>query len=183
MEGDIERIRGLKLQPGPKLLGEQITETVLRASQLRVIAPDITAADIAWLAVCAREIDRRARLVAIVTLGNTEIDEPTTVDWALVGGLFDPDDEIVGNAVASISRRGLKEASGAVPVARRRLIDLASQGATSVRREVVVTAAKRPELKLEEILRTAQSDRAWTVRREVEAAAAQESQGGRPDSD
>jgi hypothetical protein len=165
-DADVAVVRDLRMTPGAALLGEQISSAALRANQLRVLAPVLDADDIAWLAVHSRGSDVRARLVAISVCGAID-DDAIAVDWSLVGGLFDPDDTVVRSAVSSIGRRGISPSSGARPVARERLIDLARAGTADVRREAVVTAVNRPELELGELIERARQDRAWTVRREV----------------
>jgi hypothetical protein len=175
---DIEAVRDLALQPGPGFLGEEVSVEAMHAEKIHVLAPDVNADDVAWLAVCARGSDVRARLIAMVALGAID-SETTTVDWSLVGGLFDPDDDVVIRAVGSIGRRGLSPSSGATPVARHRLRDLAAAASAGVRREVVVTAAGREELALRDVVEGAQGDRAWTVRRE----AAHSGQDNEPASD
>lgn len=174
---DIAVVRELRLVPGPELFGEEISAASMRANQLRILAPDVDADDVAWLAVCSRGSDVKARLIAMVAFGATTDAEATAVDWSLVGGLFDPEDDVVIRAVGSIGRRGLSADSGAEPVARNRLIDLAATASAAVRREVVVTAAERPELELADLVVRARNDRAWTVRREAEVSASTDHAG------
>jgi hypothetical protein len=82
---------------------EQLAD-VLRAAQLRVLAPDLTEDEIAWLAVCCRGQDRQARLVAVVALGETGNIARMTVDWSLVACLFDPDDSVVARALDALAK-------------------------------------------------------------------------------
>ncbi len=165
---DIAAVRALQITPGAALFGESYTADVLRADQLRVLAPDLEPSDVEWLAIQCRGSDPRVRLIAMVTFGGLTETAPATVDWSLVGGLFDPDDDVVIRAVASVGRRGITADFGARPVARRRLIDLATAASSAVRREVVVTAKHRVELELSDIVSSANSDAAWTVRCEAE---------------
>ncbi len=170
-DADITQLRSLVIVPGRKLLGEELSATVLKAAQLRVAVRELSPDDLAWLVVCARDHDRRARVVAVNALGFVPPTASTpAADWALVGALFDPDDEVVTHAVASVARRGMSPTSGAIPVTRERLFALGAQAPGSVRREVVVAAARRPELELGPVIEDARGDSAWTVRREANEA-------------
>src|SRR5215218_5360229 len=103
----------------------------------------------------------------MVALGTDGLPLEAAVDWSLVGGLFDPDDAVTVRAVGSIGRRGVDAGSAAAAVARDRLADLFARGRRDVRREVVVTAAARPELDGAHILSRARDDRSWIVRTET----------------
>jgi hypothetical protein len=162
---DIEALRAIRLTPGRALFGEQFSAELLRAAQLRVYANELSDDDIGWLAVESRGGDPQARLVAITTLGETGRVGSPTVDWSLVGGLFDPADDVVIRAVVATERHGI--AGDAQAVARRRLVNLYKGGSRRVRLQVVNTARSNPTLELSEILLAARSDRAWSIRREA----------------
>src|SRR4051794_1355582 len=55
----------------------------------------------------------------------------SAVDWSLVGGLFDPSDDVAVQAIAAVARRGLSSAD-ATAVARERLRQIARSGATAL---------------------------------------------------
>jgi len=169
-EGDIQELHGLDLEPGEALFGEQAPASLLRAAQLRACAPQLTSDDLRWLAVCSRGSHVQSRLVALAALREVaEIDDPT-IDWSLVGGLFDPQDDVVIQAVVSFATRR-EPAAGALTVARSRLQELYRSASRRVRREVIVVAGRRPELGIAELVAAARSDRAWTVRRAADQAA------------
>jgi hypothetical protein len=106
----------------------------------------------------------------MAAFGEAPADAPATVDWSLVGGLYDPSDEVVIRAISSLARRGVGTLA-AMEVARPRLRELFDASHRGVRREVVVAAKLRPGLGISEIVDAAKGDRAWTVRREAFAAA------------
>jgi hypothetical protein len=176
---EVDRLRRLEFRAGQELLGGTMSDAVLDAARLRATAPGLQVDELLRLAVYARGTDRQARLVALATFG----DEPgaaPTVEWSLVGGLFDPDDSVVAVAVSSIGRRGGFSDPGASEVALSRLRELAKLASTPVRREVVVLAIKNPEMQLADLVETARKDPAWTVRREI-AHADLSGENGEPD--
>jgi hypothetical protein len=167
---DLEQVRTLELQPGRDLLGERIGPEALRAAQLRVLGEALRESEVTWLAACARASDVRARLVAIHALAPVIDTQPSTVDWSLVGGLFDPSDDVTIAAGAVIDRRGLTDPFGPTAVALDRLAALTSAGGVRVRHAAVLTALRRPELDLNRVADRARKDRSWIVRNEVERA-------------
>jgi hypothetical protein len=167
---DRAAIRDLKIIPGPRLFGERVSADTLHAAQLRIVGPSMSDRDVEWLAVAGRGGDVQARLVTMAALDAEGLPFEAAVDWSLVGGLFDPDHAVTIQAVASIGRRGVTPRSGAFGVVRERLGDLFDRGPRDVRREVVVTAATRPELDARDIVARARDDRSWIVRREVPPA-------------
>jgi hypothetical protein len=170
-EANLEAIRGLQLAPARAVLGESIETDVLRAAQLRVLAPDLTADEIAWLAVCCRGQDRQARLVAVVALGESGDAARITVDWSLVACLFDPDDSVVVRALEALAMRRVITERGAAAVVSQRLSDLVRAGSPSVRRAAAWTAGRMQAPDVRHLLADAQTDRRWTVRDTARAAA------------
>jgi hypothetical protein len=166
-EDDRAAVGELQIIPGQTLFGEHISAATLRAAQLRVVGLAMTTDDVGWLAVVGRGSDVQPRLVSMVALATDGVPQAAAVDWSLVGGLFDPDDDVVIRAVGSIGHRGVEPGSGATGVVRDRLADLFVAGRRDVRREVVVTAAARPELDGADIVTRARRDRSWIVRREA----------------
>jgi hypothetical protein len=163
---DRTAIGAMMVVPGTRILGEQISEEVLHAAQLRVVGA-ATEQDIRWLAVVGRGSDAQARLMVMAALGTLDLAANAAADWSLVGGLFDPDDAVTIQAVAAIGRRGVSPKSGAAAVARDRLADLFARARRDLRRQVVITATARPELGGAEIVNRARADRSWIVRREA----------------
>lgn len=171
---DLEEVRALELQPGQDLLGERVGPEALRANQLRVLGAELDESEVTWLAACARASDVRARLVAIHALEPVIDTQPSTVDWSLVGGLFDPSDDVTLAAVGVVAQRGLTDPAGPTAVARDRVAALASGGGMRVRRAAVMAAMRRPDLQLQQVVDRARSDRSWTVRHEAERGASGE---------
>jgi hypothetical protein len=171
---DLEQVRALQLQPGRDLLGERVGPEALRAAQLRVLGAELDESEVTWLAACARASDVQARLVAMHALEPVLDTQPSTVDWSLVGGLFDPNDDVTVAAIGVIARRGLIDPSGPTAVTRDRVAALASAAGMRVRRAAVMAALRRPELELEEVVDRARMDRSWTVRHEAERGAGSE---------
>jgi hypothetical protein len=171
-ERDLRCVRELRLRPGPRFRGESISAAALRADRLRVLAPEIDAADVAWLIGRTRAPDPAARLVAVATLAELGETEAVGVDWALVGALSDDHDRVVQAALEGLRRRGLRGGELAGLQASARLRELAAGAAPSVRCGVVALAAARPELGLMGLVEAARHDPSWRVRREAEAVAA-----------
>jgi hypothetical protein len=165
-ERDIDRIRQLDLSPGRAMLGDEISTSLLRAAMLRVCAPALDEHDVTWLATCARGTNAQSRLVAIAALSELGNVAPPAVEWSLVSALFDPSDEVVSYAVGAFAR-AIGASQEATAVARSRLKELYESAGHLVRQQVVLTATKRPDLDLGEIIAAARNDRAWSVRRET----------------
>lgn len=167
-DDDLRLIRELEIAPGRDLLGEHMSVEALRAAQLRVVGALADDDDIAWLAVCSRGSDVQARLIAMHALTEMPETGAATVDWSLVGGLFDPDEDVVSAAIGAVGRRGLQTGGGPSAVALSRLRRLAETGSVGVRRAVVVAAGQRAELALIDVVTRALQDRSWMVRSESE---------------
>lgn len=167
-DDDLRRIGELEIAPGREVLGEHMSAEALRAAQLRVAGAIGDDEDIAWLAVCSRGSDVQARLIAMHALTEMPETGAATVDWSLVGGLFDPQDDVVSAAVGALGRRGLHSGGGPTAVAQSRLRRLAETGSVAVRRAVIVVAQQREELALSDVLTRALLDRSWMVRREAQ---------------
>jgi hypothetical protein len=88
-----------------------------------------------------------------------------------VGGLFDPSDDVVIQAIAATGARGLAH-EGPKSVATSQVRRLFETARRPIRREIVVSARKRADLGLSEIVDAAATDVAWTVRRAAAEAPA-----------
>jgi hypothetical protein len=128
----------------------------------RVVAPWLSDVDVRWLAVAARGSDTRSRLVAVAAFADIQHAEASNVECSLVGGLFDPSDDVVIQAIAATGARGLAH-EGPKSVAPNQIRRLFETARRPIRREIVVSARKRADLGLSEIVHAAATDVAWTV--------------------
>jgi hypothetical protein len=138
---DRDRIRAMADSPGTLLSHGEFTAPVLGAQRRRILAPDLSVEDRTRLAVDTRDPDGRVRHIAILTAATVLSADPDQgVGWALLSGLFDPQDEIVQAALAAVARGALDALPDARTVACERVARL-YDGTQSAVREMVVHAA------------------------------------------
>jgi hypothetical protein len=172
-EEDRDRIRAMADTPGSLLSHGEFTAPVLAAQRRRILAPDLSADDRTRLAVDTRDPDGRVRHIAIVTAATVLSAHPDQgVGWALLSGLFDPQDEIVQAALAAVARGALDALPDARTVACERVARLYEGTQSTVRETVVHTAANLAghSDRLRRLIADAASDPSWRVRRAAEEA-------------
>ncbi len=173
-ESDRDRIRSMADTPGTLLSHGEFTVPVLAAQRRRILAPDLSIADRTRLAVDTRDPDGRVRHIAILTASTVLSADPDQgVGWALLSGLFDPQDEIVRAALAAVARGALDAVPDARTVACERVARLYEGTHSTVRETVVHTAAHlaTDSDRLRRLIADAASDPSWRVRRAAEEAA------------
>ncbi len=172
-EEDRDRIRAMADTPGTLLSHGEFTAHVLAAQRRRILAPDLSAEDRTRLAVDTRDPDGRVRHIAILTAATVLSADPDQgVGWALLSGLFDPQDEIVQAALAAVARGALDGLPDARTVACERVARLYEGTQSTVRETVVHTAAHLAGYsdRLRRLIADAASDPSWRVRRAAEEA-------------
>lgn len=172
-EEDVDRIRAMTDAPGTLLSQGEFTAAVLAAQRRRILAPDLSVDDRTRLAVDTRDPDGRVRHIAILTAATVlSADPDQAVGWALLSGLFDPQDEIVQAALAAVARGALDALPDARTVACERVARLYEGTQSTVREMVVHTAAHLAgdSDRLRRLIADAASDPSWRVRRAAEEA-------------
>jgi hypothetical protein len=172
-EQDRNRVLAMTDNPGTFLSHGEFTASVLAAQRRRILAPNLSAEDRTRLAIDTRDPDGRVRLIAILTAAIVLSAAPDQgVSWALLSGLFDPQDEIVQAALAAVARGALDDLPDARTVACERVGRL-YEGTKSTVREAVVHAAAHlagDSDRLQRLVADAVFDPSWRVRRAAEEA-------------
>jgi hypothetical protein len=147
-----------------------LTEDVLRATRLAILAPAAVAAEKMVLLAAGRDGDARVRQVALMgCVEALEKDRDESLAWAVVSGLFDPADEVTVTALTGLTliTDGYPEAAAVAWARLPRLLDLAGRDV----RVAVVDAAKRAmtagtpfDSHMERVVTRARHDRSWRVR-------------------
>jgi hypothetical protein len=150
---------------------------LLRVRRLQILALDLTSGEAISVVGACRAEDPRVRQVALVTAGEAvgasgEVAERDALSWALVGGLFDPVDAVVGTATGAVSADFLEHYRAAGRVAMERLPRLLSEGGVQLRATVAMLVHRwigdNPDLASDPVIQSmlvhAGSDRSWIVR-------------------
>jgi hypothetical protein len=145
--------------------------------RLQTLALDLTSEEAISVVGACRAEDPRVRQVALVTAGEAvgasgEVAERDALSWALVGGLFDPVDEVVGTATGAVRADFLERYRAAGRVAMERFPRLLREGGVQLRATVAVRAhrwtGENPDLAKDPVVRSmlvqAKTDRSWIVR-------------------
>ncbi len=157
-----------------------LSEPLVRAARLRVLALELTDEEATQVVSDCRAPESRVRMISLATCAEAvrSPERSGQVDafaWALVGGLFDPDDEVVANVLRELPDAVISDRPVAASVAVGRLLPLYDDGSVRVRRAVAELTRRMsksgaaPELRLTAILTRSEADKSWLVRN-VEAA-------------
>ncbi len=154
-----------------------ISVALIRVRRLQILALDLTSEEAISVVGACRAEDPRVRQVALVTAGQAvgaggEVAERDALVWALVGGLFDPVDEVVGSACGAFTAGFLAEHRAAGRVAIERLPRLLREGGVQLRATAAALAQRwaggDPHLASDPVVRSmlveAGADRSWIVR-------------------
>jgi HEAT repeat protein len=167
-EDDRQRIRAMSDTPGTLPSHGEFTSALLAAQRRRALAPDLTAEQRTRLAVDTRDPDGRVRHIAILTAASVLSAGPDqTIGWALLSGLFDPQDEVLQATLAAVARGALDGLPDARTVACERVARLYDDTQSSIREAVLYTAAHlaSDSGRLRRLIADAASDPSWRVRR------------------
>lgn len=164
---DVARVRLLPDHVERTFDDAGLTASVLYAARLGVLVPEVSNKERLDLLASARDPEPRVRQLAIAGLGRLLKQAPgDDAEWALVGGLFDPSDDVVRTTLWTV-RDGCLLSEGPLTVAAKRLERLSSGQASDVR-AAAVGAARRliaeelPGLAL--LVSRALQDPSWLVR-------------------
>jgi hypothetical protein len=153
---------------------EGVSLDLLEVSRLRIVAAELTAEEIVALVGLCRSTEARVRDLALATcaeaveVGLGEGNE--ALAWSIVGGLFDPNDEVIENVAAGITLDFIRTYPAAGAVARSRFPALLDFGRMAVRATVRLRArewAKKGDMEddvTSELLQRTAEDRSWIVR-------------------
>jgi hypothetical protein len=171
---DLRRLRAAPEAQGQGPLEEGLTQGVLRALLLQILAEKTTVAERSELVSAVRSSEERIRDVAVNTCAEalrTCHDEGLA--WAVVSGLFDPSHSVADGALAGM-RPLTEHFEAAAEVAWQRLPELFESSSRDVRSQIIHTLnhvrpkTRRQKEKRSALVARARLDRSWLVR---EAAA------------
>lgn len=148
---------------------------LLRAARLQVIALELTEDEAANVVTACRAPETRVRITSLSTCAEVVAAQGSRRDhgafvWALVGGLFDPDDEAVTTALRGLPDDLLPHHAAASKVAVTRLLPLLEEGSLALRIAVAhvtrrwMTSSERHDSTLREISDRLRTDKSWHVR-------------------
>lgn len=148
-----------------------ISDELAQIRRLQILARELTAGEGALTVMATRSRDRRVRVLAIEVCSEAAKAEARTEQraafvWALVGGLWDPQDYVAASAVWALAAE-MAQGSAAAEVALNRLPRLYGIGNTRVRTAVAETAARlgrTAPAQVQAVLQTAATDKSWQVR-------------------
>lgn len=154
--------------PHPMSFVMPMSIDLLRAARLAVHARRLDANEQVAVLILSRHSDPRVRQVAVAAAGMFLTgDSSASVEAALLAGLYDPDESVLGSALSALENARLTEITSDAVV--QRLVRL-YQGYGRGVREATVQAANIRLLasydpRLSEIVDRAAEDRSWRVRR------------------
>jgi hypothetical protein len=183
-DGDLQRVRAGSDPNGRTGVVRGVSRELLAASRLRVLSLDLDEAERIALIELTRARDGKARHIALAGCAEaassaTESDSPAAAEdlgWALVGGLYDPTDEVVASTLRVFTPEIVRRFPGAGQVAMSRCRELLDVGDTAVRESVRAMAgawSRSPLLEtdrtIETLLARSARDRSWLVRNALPA--------------
>lgn len=165
-----QRLRQLP-DDGPRdLTEEDLTPAVLRAARISALTPELTTHERLGVLADARGKEARARLLSMHNLvGLLEGGADEGAEWALVGGLFDPSDDVVRVAVGAIGD-GKVRSEGPLLVGVDRIARLFDERAADMRATVAWAAhrlSSERSAPMKSLLVKATDDPSWIVREAV----------------
>lgn len=152
-----------------------ISPDLLRVSRLRVLAAAPTAEEVVAIVGYCRSREAKVRDLALATcldaVGASRADrEIEPLAWSLIGGLFDPSDEVIEHVAEGITTEFLRNFPAAGQVARDRFPQLLDFGRMGVRATVRLRACEWADDEefsdgvTSELLERTAEDRSWIVR-------------------
>lgn len=148
---------------------------LLRAARLQVLALELTPDEASEVVSGCRAPETRTRMVSLATCAEAvatpeAFGDKDAFSWSLIGGLFDPDDEVVAAVLRAIPEAMVSAQPAAAQVAISRLLPLYEAGSTPVREAVAQLArrwaAAHPDSApaVGRVLSRLPSDKSWLVR-------------------
>jgi hypothetical protein len=156
-----------------------ISPELLQVARLQILALDLTPDEVATVVGACRVQDAKVRQIALATCAEAAQAPGDSCDrdalaWALIGGLFDPNDEVVVSAMSGVNLELIDRYPAVGRVAIERFSRLFEEGSMPVRATVSALARKwagestlSEDPSLRGILIRAQNDRSWIVRDSV----------------
>lgn len=154
-----------------------ISVALLRIRRLNILALRLTSQDAIWVVGACRHEDPRVRQIALATAGeaisaSSGAAEREALSWAMIGGLFDPEDDVVRAALSAVDADFLQGSPAAGQVAIRRLPRLLVEGSVPLRTTVAALAQRWADADaalandptVRSLLAQAKADRSWIVR-------------------
>ena len=148
-----------------------ISDELAQIWRLQILAHELTPDEGARAIMATRSRDRRVRVLAIGVCKEAADAAVTSAHrdafiWALIGGLWDPQDDVVANAIWALATE-MAQDSAAAGIALNRLPRLYEIGNTQVRMAVAGTVAEVGQTapaRVHEVLDVAATDKSWHVR-------------------
>ncbi|MDP1847633.1 MAG: hypothetical protein Q8K79_07570 [Solirubrobacteraceae bacterium] len=155
-----------------------LSPELVRAARLQTLAPELTNDEAAEVVAGCRAPETRIRMISLATCAEAVAASRGSATrsafiWALIGGLFDPDDEAVVAALRGLPDDLSDEQPAAAQVAVARLVPLFEEGSMPVRVAVAERVRRWMEVGtrneallpgLHEILDRFPRDKSWLVR-------------------
>ncbi len=151
-----------------------VSHDVLEVSRLRILAAELTEEEVVALVGHCRSSEAKVRDLALATCADAAEASPSdgieALAWSIVGGLFDPNDEVIENVAAIITPDFIHRYPAAGQVARSRFPALLDYGKMRVRATVRLRVKEwaEDESLADEmtaaLLRSSSEDRSWIVR-------------------
>ena len=170
-KSEIARWHDVRDPPGTLPEHGAITDELAQIRRLQILAPELTADEGVQAIMATRSLDRRVRVLAMEVCSEAAeaaatLEQRDAFVWALVGGLWDPQDDVAASAVWALAAE-VPNGSAAARVAVNRLPRLYEIGNTRLRTAVADTAAglgRTPVAPIEAVLEAAANDKSWRVR-------------------
>jgi hypothetical protein len=170
-KSEIARWHDVPDPPGTLPEHGAISDELAQIRRLQILARELTADEAVQAIMATRSRDRRVRVLAIQVCSEAAEAAETSEQrdafaWALVGGLWDPQDYVAATAVWALAAE-ITQGSTAAEVALNRLPRLYEIGNAMVRTAVAETAARlgrTAPAPVQAVLQTAATDKSWQVR-------------------
>ena len=152
------------------------SDELAKIRRLQILALELTTDEGVEVIMSTRSTDRRVRIVAVQVASEAAQAEAASpmrdgFVWALIGALWDPQDDVVATAVWALGPE-LSSDSAASTIAFNRLPRLFELGNTEVRLAIAEITAKYRQAGpvAQSILENAIADKSWRVREAADAA-------------
>jgi hypothetical protein len=153
---------------------ERASPALLEVSRLRVVATELSAEEVVALVSHCRSTEAKVRALALATCAEAVKEGPRegseALAWSIVGGLFDPNDEVIEGVARGITLDFIRTHPAAGAVARSRFPALLDFGRMPVRATVRLRAKEWSENGdmeddvTSDLLQRTSQDRSWIVR-------------------
>lgn len=157
-----------------------IFKDTLRARRLEILAPELTEGEVAMVVADCRAPEARVRMISLATCAQAienggQGSDYDALLWSLVGGVSDPDDEVVAAAINHLPEAQVEANPSAARLTIERLAPLMSEASSEVRGSTAELARRwlkhgsRHRERLLRLLEIAAFDKSWLVRESARA--------------